>query len=60
MLYQIDTGYACFGISEKDGIVTDAAPIAKWTIGKDINFVLEYFRYRKKAKITLCKQEKET
>ena len=51
MLYHIDIGYACFGIEEEDGIVVNAAPIAKWTIGKEIGFVLNYYRFRKKAKI---------
>jgi hypothetical protein len=54
MLYHIDIAYACFGIVEKDGVVVEAAPIAKWTIGKEINFVLEYYKFRKKAKIAQC------
>lgn len=50
-LYYIDTGYACFGITEEDRVVTEAAPIAQWTVGKDIQFVLEYFKHKKKANI---------
>jgi hypothetical protein len=52
MLYYIDIKYACFGIKAKNDIVVEAPPIAKWAIGKDIDFVLEYYKFRKKAKIT--------
>lgn len=36
--------YATFGIISCDGIVTDVAPIAGWTIGKTLEFVLNYYR----------------
>jgi hypothetical protein len=57
MWYWIDTGYACFGIEEQTGIVVKTAPIAKWAIRKDIGFVLDYFRNKKKAKIVELKGE---
>ncbi len=50
MIYQIDTGYACFGLVVKDGTIVEAAPIAKWTIGKNVGGVLDYYR-KKKAKV---------
>lgn len=49
-LYQIDIGYACFDIEETNGIITFAAPIAGWMIGKKLSFVLSWLE-KKKAKI---------
>jgi hypothetical protein len=34
--YYIDIGYACFAIETDNGICTNAAPIAKWMIGKSV------------------------
>ena len=31
---------------DEDGIITEAPPIAKWTIGKDQNYVVKYFHNR--------------
>jgi hypothetical protein len=43
MLYQIDLGYACFGISvNEDSRVFDAAPIGKWMNGKHIDEIKEF------------------
>jgi hypothetical protein len=50
-LWWISLRYATFGIITLDGIVTEAAPIAKWAEGKKEDHVLAYFR-RKGAKIT--------
>jgi len=50
-LYRIDTGYAVFGIVVKDNYVIRTSSIAKWTLGKNINEVLKYYREKKKAKI---------
>ena len=50
-LYQIDTGYACFGIVVENGIVTRTAPISKYSLGKRVEQVLSYYRNVKKAKI---------
>lgn len=50
MLYWIDTKYACFGLIVDHNVIVDAPPIAKWTIGKDINYVINYYKYKKKGK----------
>ena len=34
-LYVIDCSYYCAGLEVEDGVVTRAAPILKWTVGKD-------------------------
>lgn len=47
-LYSIDTDYACFGIIAENGIVIEAAPTAKWTIGKSLHYVLEWYKIYKK------------
>lgn len=31
--------YATFGIEVEGGVVTDAAPIGRWMVGKDTSFV---------------------
>lgn len=56
-LYQIKVSYACFGIVAKNGVVVEAAPIAKWTVGKDIQYVLNYYRTRKRAVIEEIRSE---
>jgi hypothetical protein len=33
-LYQVDVGYACYGVIVSDDRVTVAAPIARWMVGK--------------------------
>lgn len=38
--------YATFGIAVEGGRVRDAAPIARWAIGKDERVVAAYFRRR--------------
>lgn len=48
--YWISLPYATFGITEQDGIVREAAPIAKWCVGKRLDTVLSYYR-RKGAEI---------
>jgi hypothetical protein len=45
-LYQIRLPHATFGIEVRDGIVTRAAPIAKWTVGKKSGDVLGYYMRR--------------
>lgn len=53
-LYWVSLPYATFGIISKDGWVIDAAPIAKWAIGKTMNEVWKYYTYKKKAVIREC------
>lgn len=36
--------YATFGILASGGRVIDAAPIARWAIGKDESYVADYYR----------------
>ncbi|MGS2645814.1 hypothetical protein ACVCAG_29675 [Streptosporangium sp. G12] len=38
--------HATFGIATRDGRVVDAAPIARWSIGKDERFVADHYRKR--------------
>ncbi len=45
----VSLSYATFGIAVRQGRVVDAAPIARWAIGKDERFVADY--YRKKGAI---------
>lgn len=40
----VSLDYATFGIEITDGIVTDAAPIARWSRGKSERTVLNYYR----------------
>lgn len=43
MLYQIILPYAVFGIVVEQGVVTVAAPIARWSIGKTSELVFQYY-----------------
>ena len=36
--------WATFGIAVNDGVVVDAAPIARWTVGKPERVVADYYR----------------
>lgn len=36
--YRIVLRYACYAIEIRDGAIVDAAPIAKWAIGKKLNW----------------------
>ena len=51
MLYRITTNYACFAIITKDNLVIKAPPIAKWTVGKNIDSILNYYKNKKNADI---------
>jgi hypothetical protein len=53
MIY-ISLKYATFMIIIKNEIVVDCPPIAKWTLGKDINIVINYYK-RKGAYIEKIK-----
>jgi hypothetical protein len=52
MIIQIDCKYGCFGLIAKEGKIVEAAPIAKWTLGKSAKYVLYYFR-RKGCDVSL-------
>jgi hypothetical protein len=38
--------WATFGVAVQGGRVVDAAPIARWAIGKDERAVADYYRRR--------------
>lgn len=38
--YRVTLAYVCCGVSVRDGLIVDAAPILKWAVGKS----LQYFR----------------
>lgn len=40
----VSLSYATFGLAVWDGRVVDAAPIARWSIGKDEKSVADYYR----------------
>ena len=48
-LYQVDAGYACFGLVVEDGIVTRTAPISKYSLGRKIEEVISYYKNAKNA-----------
>lgn len=52
-LYYISLPYATFGIIARGLKVIHAAPIAKWTIRKNLDFVLTYYQ-NKGAQIIKC------
>ena len=45
-LYQLDSGYYCAGIVIAEGRVVRAAPILKWTVGKEPVWLVEWCRNR--------------
>jgi len=49
-LYRIVLSYACFGIVVRNGTIIAAAPIAKWSVGKKLNTMVQYVR-RKNGQI---------
>lgn len=46
-MFWIDVGYACFGIISRDGIIVDAAPIARWMVSKRLTEVKPWLLARK-------------
>ena len=43
-LIQVIAPHFCAGIAIKDNRCVDAAPILKWAIGKDSDYLSRYFR----------------
>jgi hypothetical protein len=43
-LYWISLSYATFGIVVRGLKVIKAAPIAQWTVGKKLDYVLSYYQ----------------
>ena len=58
MWLQITYRKACFGIREEDGVIVEAAPIARWTLGKTKREVVKYFR-RKGGRVRYLDQDAE-
>jgi hypothetical protein len=54
-LLQITAPHYCAGIVIGDGMIIDAAPILRWTIGKRLWDVQQYF-FRKKFEITIASE----
>lgn len=44
--FRADIGYACFGFAARNGTVVEAAPIAKWMVGQDLDRVLLWIAKR--------------
>ncbi len=42
-LTRVSLPYAVFGLISLNGIVVRAAPIAKWTVGKNLHYISNYF-----------------
>lgn len=40
----------CFGVDATDGVVTGAAPVAKWMVGKTATWAVDYW-HRRGAKV---------
>lgn len=38
--------HATFLLIVENGIVVDAPPIARWTLGKDVKWLKAYYRFR--------------
>lgn len=38
--------FATFGVRSNSGIIDDAAPIARWCLGKTLDYVMAYYRKR--------------
>jgi hypothetical protein len=43
-LWQVTAPHFCAGLDESAGLVSDAAPILRWTIGKNIDWLAGYCR----------------
>lgn len=50
-LVRIENSYMCIGITIIDGIVVDAPPIAKWTLGKRYDAVKNYYETKKHSTV---------
>lgn len=44
MLYRITAPHFVAGLNTEVGVVVEAAPILKWALGKDIDYLKEYFK----------------
>lgn len=54
--YRADVGFAVFGFFVENNFVVDAAPIAKWLIGKNI-FVVRNYVKKKGGSLMLIEED---
>jgi hypothetical protein len=54
-LFQINIGYACFGIISENDKIIQTAPIGRWMIGKSLQEIKPYLK-SKKAKVIEIKR----
>jgi len=54
--YRITLSYACYGIAVEDGVIKKAAPVARWSIGKRLEYFERWIR-RKGGTIEELKSE---
>lgn len=47
----VQLSYCTFGIEVEDGVVVDAAPIARWMIGKSEQEVADWVRSKRPLKV---------
>ncbi len=43
-MYIITLSYACFAVFVNDGVITDAAPIGRWMVGRRVDDVCKWVR----------------
>jgi len=58
MLYRVELSYMTIGIEVEDDIITEAPPIARWMVGKGINYI-ENWVTKKHGKVTRITKELE-
>lgn len=46
-LWQIDIGYACFGVVIIGDIVLEAPPIAQWMMYKRFRYILDWVEFKR-------------
>lgn len=42
--YRVSLPYATFGVRVEDDWIVEAAPIARWTVGKPFRYAANYWR----------------
>lgn len=55
MLIRIELPYATFGLISENGIIKDAPPISKSSIGRKTNDVIKYYENVKKARVLIIR-----
>lgn len=58
-LLRVELTYAVFGLGVKNGTVVQAAPIAKWTLGKPVASALTYWKQKKQLQSAKYTDEKD-